>query len=129
MIVGIDHIEFIVRDVKAHVEFYQKLGFKLLRWTDHHEGSAELQLPGENQPIIEIHQLMTEENPGCNHISWKVRDLDGTYSKLTTDGLNFFMGPHVSVTGRKNAEARDPDGWRVQFTDEKRFPVKEIQKP
>ncbi len=64
MIVGIDHIEFIVRDVKAHVEFYQKLGFKLLRWTDHHEGSAELQLPGENQPIIEIHQLMTEENPG-----------------------------------------------------------------
>lgn len=58
-----------------------------------------------------------------------MRDLDGTYSKLTTDGLNFFMGPHVSVTGRKNAEARDPDGWRVQFTDEKRFPVKEIQKP
>lgn len=46
MIKQIDHIEIIVKDVKTHVDFYQKLGFKLLTWTDHHGGSAELQLPG-----------------------------------------------------------------------------------
>ena len=73
MIVGIDHIEIIVRDVKQYVEFYQKLGFKLLSWTEHHGGSAELQLPGENQPIFEIHTLLGEENPGINHISFKAR--------------------------------------------------------
>ena len=61
MIVGIDHIEIVVRDVKKHVEFYQKLGFKLLTWTDHHGGSAELQVPGDNQPIIELHGM---EAPG-----------------------------------------------------------------
>lgn len=42
MITQIDHIEMIVNDVDAHVEFYQKLGFKLLTRTDHHGGSAEL---------------------------------------------------------------------------------------
>ena len=48
MITQIDHIEIIVKDVKEYVDFYQKLGFKLLQWTDHHGGSAELQLPGTN---------------------------------------------------------------------------------
>ena len=38
MITQIDHIEMIVNDVDAHVEFYQKLGFKLLTRTDHHGG-------------------------------------------------------------------------------------------
>ena len=41
MITAIDHIELIVRDVKAHVAFFEKLGFELLLWTDHHGGSAD----------------------------------------------------------------------------------------
>ncbi len=60
MISQIDHIEIIVRDVKSHVEFYQKLGFKLLTWTEHHGGSAELQLPGPNQPILEFTQSLVK---------------------------------------------------------------------
>jgi catechol 2,3-dioxygenase-like lactoylglutathione lyase family enzyme len=123
MIVGIDHIEIIVRDVKAHVEFYQKLGFKLLAWTDHHGGSAELQLPGENQPIIEIHALQTEENPGINHISFRCDDVDATYEELKARGVGFYEGPsEVAVTGRRNALFRDPDGWRLQLSDARRAP-------
>jgi catechol 2,3-dioxygenase-like lactoylglutathione lyase family enzyme len=38
MISGIDHIEIVVKNVKKHVEFYKKLGFKVLTWTDHHGG-------------------------------------------------------------------------------------------
>ena len=122
MIVGIDHIEIIVRDVKEYVEFYQKLGFKLLSWTEHHGGSAELQLPGEGQPIFEIHQLLTEENPGVNHISFKVVDIDETYKALKSKGINtFYKEPHPSPsTGRKNVLFRDPDGWRLQLSDSKR---------
>ena len=45
MVLSIDHIELIVRDVDEHVEFYQKLGFQVLMRTAHHGGSAELQLP------------------------------------------------------------------------------------
>jgi catechol 2,3-dioxygenase-like lactoylglutathione lyase family enzyme len=121
MISAIDHIEIIVRDVKAHVEFYQKLGFKLLTWTDHHGGSAELQLPGENQPIIEIHALQTEENPGINHISFRCDDVDAAYEALGAKGIAFYEGPSlVPSTGRRNALFRDPDGWRLQLSDARR---------
>ena len=121
MIVGIDHIELVVRDVKAHVEFYQKLGFELLTWTDHHGGSAELKLPGDNQPILEIHAVMTEENPGINHISFKVVDIDKTHAELVARGVEFHKDVHPSrATGRKNALLRDPDGWRLQLSDSHR---------
>jgi catechol 2,3-dioxygenase-like lactoylglutathione lyase family enzyme len=122
VIVGIDHIEMIVRDVKAHVDFYQKLGFKLLTWTDHHGGSAELQLPGENQPILEIHAVLTEENPGINHISFKCTDVEAVHKDLSAKGIVFQKGVHPSPsTGRKNALLRDPDGWRLQLSDAKRI--------
>lgn len=118
MITGIDHIELIVRDVKAHVEFFQKMGFELVTWTDHHGGSAELKLPGENQPIFEIHALLTEENPGINHISFKCEDIDATHKTLTERGISFYEPPQPSPsTGRRNALFRDPDGWRLQLSD------------
>ena len=121
MILGIDHIELVVRDVKKHVEFYQKMGFKLLTYTDHHGGSAELQLPGENQPILEIHAVENEENPGINHIAFKCQDVEETFRDLNAKGIEFYKGVHPSPsTGRKNALLRDPDGWRLQLSDAKR---------
>jgi catechol 2,3-dioxygenase-like lactoylglutathione lyase family enzyme len=35
MIRGIDHIELIVRNLNESVEFFQKMGFKLLTRTSH----------------------------------------------------------------------------------------------
>ena len=52
MVQAIDHIELIVRDVDAHIALFEKLGFEVLTRTAHHGGSAELRLPGENQPIF-----------------------------------------------------------------------------
>ena len=121
MITQIDHIEIIVRDVTAHVEFYQKLGFKLLTWTDHHGGSAELQLPGPNQPILEIHSALTEENPGINHIAFQCDDVGKTHEDLSSKGMVFYKEPHKSpTTGRTNVLFRDPDGWRLQLSDKVR---------
>jgi len=118
VIVGIDHIEIVVRDVKKHVEFYQKLGFKVLTWTDHHGGSAEVQLPGENQVIIELHEVEAQENPGINHIAFKCQDVDATYQDLKAKGIAFYRGVEPTPsTGRKNALLRDPDGWRLQLSD------------
>jgi catechol 2,3-dioxygenase-like lactoylglutathione lyase family enzyme len=127
MITGIDHIELIVRDVKKHVAFFESLGFKVLSWTDHHGGSAELKLPGDNQPIFEIHELLTEENPGINHIAFRCDDVDATYEMLSGRGVAFYQPPEPSPsTGRRNALFRDPDGWRLQLTDSRRVtPVPE----
>ena len=82
MIRGIDHIELIVRDVDEFVAFFQQLGFKLLTRTSHHGASAELQLPGPNQPTFEIHQVSGEENIGINHIAFKVDNAQETYDSI-----------------------------------------------
>jgi 4-hydroxyphenylpyruvate dioxygenase-like putative hemolysin len=91
-------------------------------------GSAELQLPGTDQPIIEIHQVLTEENPGINHIAFRCDDVEITYQELLGKGIDFDKEPHqVSHTGRTNVLLRDPDGWRLQITDKtRREPERDI---
>ena len=124
MLLGIDHIEIIVRDVEEYVDFYQKLGFRVLTRTSHHGGSAELQLPGDNQPVIEIHKVSGEENIGVNHIAFKVSSAQETHEDLTQKGIAPERGPHfVESTGRTNVNLRDPDGWRVQLVDADRKPA------
>ena len=95
MVLGIDHIELIVRDVDEHVAFYEKLGFKVLLRTEHHGGSAELQLPGENQPVIEIHTATGEETIGINHIALKVANAQEAYDDVTSKGIKPDRGPHL----------------------------------
>jgi catechol 2,3-dioxygenase-like lactoylglutathione lyase family enzyme len=121
MIRGIDHIELIVRDVEEFVTFFQKLGFKLLTRTSHHGASAELQLPGDHQPIFEIHQVSGEENIGVNHIAFKVDNAQEAYTELQSKGVTSLRPPNFVVpTGRTTVNFRDPDGWRLQLVDAER---------
>ncbi|MFN3975198.1 MAG: VOC family protein [Dehalococcoidia bacterium] len=118
---SVDHIELIVRDVDEFVEFFQKLGFRLLRRTPHHGGSAELQLPGPNQPVFEIHKVQGEENIGVNHIAFKVQNARQAYEELKEKGVSFEAPPtFVEATGRTIVNFRDPDGWRLQLVDAER---------
>ncbi|MHA1109170.1 MAG: VOC family protein [Alphaproteobacteria bacterium] len=123
MIRSIDHIELIVRDVDETVAYFRKLGFELLTKTGHHGGSAELQLPGPNQPIFEVHTATGEEVIGINHLALKVDSSDQAYEKLQADGVVFTRGPKfIPATGRTTVEMRDPDGWRIQLVDAERKP-------
>jgi glyoxylase I family protein len=89
--------------------------------TSHHGGSAELQLPGPNQPIFEIHTATGEETIGVNHIAFKVDDAHTAYRDLLAEGIKPEQGPQlVEVTGRTNVNLRDPDGWRLQLVDSER---------
>ena len=94
-VLGIDHIELIVRDVDEFVEFYEKLGFEVLMRTSHHGGSAELKLPGENQPVFEIHTVSGEENIGVNHIAFKVDSAQGIHEEMLQKGLTP-RGPRIT---------------------------------
>ena len=60
----IDHIEFIVRDLNESETFLNSLGFETVRRTMHHGGAIEVKLPGEFQPLLEIHKVKGDENPG-----------------------------------------------------------------
>ena len=121
MVRGIDHIEMIVRDVEEYVAFFEKMGFKVLTRTSHHGASAELQLPGDNQPIFEIHQVGGEENIGVNHIAFKVDKAQESYDEFQRKGLKMPRAPnYVKATGRMTVNFRDPDGWRMQLVDSDR---------
>jgi catechol 2,3-dioxygenase-like lactoylglutathione lyase family enzyme len=121
MVRGIDHIELIVRDVEEYISFFEKMGFKVLTRTSHHGSSAELQLPGDNQPIFEIHQVGGEENVGVNHIAFKVDNAQESYDEFQRKGLKMPRAPnYVKATGRMTVNFRDPDGWRMQLVDAER---------
>ena len=96
------------------------MGFKLLTRTSHHGSSAELQLPGDNQPIFEIHQVGREENIGVNHIAFKVDNAQEMYKQLKGKVKVMREPNYVAATGRTTVNMRDPDGWRLQLVDANR---------
>lgn len=121
MLTAIDHIEIIVRDLDAYIDYLRKLGFELIARTSHHGDSAELKLPGDSQPIFELHQVGGEEVVGINHIAFRTDDIDAAYDRLLDAGIIAEEKPHlVASTGRTNINLRDPDGWRMQIVDAKR---------
>ena len=120
MIRGIDHIELIVRDFTEYVAFMKALGFEELTRTSHHGESVELRMPGENQPIFEIHQATGEEVIGVNHIAFRVDDAQAAHQRLKATNVRCNEPNFVESTGRTTVNLRDPDGWRMQLVDAKR---------
>ena len=120
MIRGIDHIELIVRDYDEYIAFLKSLGMEVITETAHHGHSAELQAPGENQTIFEIHQATGEEVIGVNHIAFRVDDAEGAHETLKKTDINYRDPNYVEATGRTTINLRDPDGWRMQLVDAKR---------
>ena len=118
MLKGIDHIELVVKDIELFISFFEKLGFEIIRRTEHHKGSAELKLPGKEQIIFELHRIEEYENPGINHIAFACDDINKTYKSMMDQGIMFEKAPyHASATGRIIANFRDPDGRRMQLVD------------
>ena len=121
MLTKIDHIDYAVKDVEAVVSFYKKLGFQEILRSTHHRLSVEMQLPGPNQPIYEIHEMESEERQGIQHIAFLVDDMQKTYDELQAKGVKFLREPHlVPASGRVLANAPDPDGFKVQLVSAKR---------
>ena len=124
-LVRLDHIEYIVRDVDQFVKFLEMLGFEIVRRTEHHHGSAEMKLPGEKQPIIEIHGVEKDENPGINHIAFVAENIDEVAKVLDQKEIEH-RGPfYFEPTGRMLLNFRDPDGFRFQVTSEAKPQKKE----
>jgi len=117
-ILGFDHFQFIVKNFDESVEFFKKMGFKLVRQTKHHEGSAEFEI-GPGGPIMEIHASERNENPGHDHFAVLVEDLDEAVEELKGNGIKV-DGPNLAkATGRTLANFRDADGFRWQFISPK----------
>ena len=118
----IDHIELIVNRFEEYVALFRALGFQERLRTKHHGDSVEFQLPGENQPVFEIHRVGGEEAIGVNHIAFQVPDAAAARKELQAQGINNAnVEPvYVRATGRTVLNLRDPDGWRLQIVDSAR---------
>ena len=119
-LLGIDHIEIIVKDAESMegmIDFYTKIWFELTLRTEHHSGSAELSIPGG---LVEMHVGSRQEVIGINHVAYVVEDLDKAYEYLSSQDFKFVdSSTFVRSTGRRLANLRDTEGWRVQFVDAK----------
>lgn len=114
----VDHIELIVHHFDEYVALFRALGFEQRLRTKHHGDSIEFQLPGENQPIFEIHRVGGEEAIGINHIALQVSDVAAAGRDLAAHGVAVPDEPvFVRATGRTVLNLRDPDGWRLQLVD------------
>ncbi len=127
----IDHIDLFVGDLeKAEKHFTEKLGFKLLRHTEHAGKSVELQSPAGDffldlhQGSEESYRKESERSPGWpyyfNHVAFRVDDINKEYEDLKSKGVSFRQDAPVFVppTGRTVADVADADGhfW-IQLTD------------
>jgi catechol 2,3-dioxygenase-like lactoylglutathione lyase family enzyme len=116
--IKIDHIELIVNRFEEYVALFRALGFQERLRTKHHGDSVEFQLPGENQPVFEIHRVGGEEAIGVNHIAFQVADVAAAKKELAAQGIPATVEPvYVRATGRTVLNLRDPDGWRLQLVD------------
>ena len=119
----VNHLDFFVDDLEKTLEYFtEKMGFKLIRRTEHLGKAIELASPAGDL-IFEFHQ-MTEEyqsneapvRPYFSHVAFEVDDLDKTYEELKNKGVPFITEldvPHLRAeTGRKVANTYDADGHR-----------------
>jgi glyoxylase I family protein len=112
----VDHIELIVRSLRDSRSFYEALGFDFVRETDHHGVSLEMALGGQGGVVLEMHEPTMEENIGINHLAYLVDDIDAAVAGLVEAGARLEKGPVTAKhTGRRLANFRDPDGWRLQI--------------
>lgn len=118
-VLGFDHFQFIVKDLDESIEYFSKMGFTLVKKTEHHDGSAELQI-GPDGPILEIHTSKSNENPGHDHFAVLVEDLDGAIEELREKGIEVEGPNFVAFTGRTIANFRDADGFRWQYISTKK---------
>ena len=118
MLKRVDHIAISVPDVNQMAGFFERLGFEVIRRTDHHGGAVEVKLPGEHQVVFEFTTLRGTENPGVNHLAFRVDDCERAVADLQVQGLKFDSVAHkVPESGRIIASFRDPLGFRLQLTE------------
>jgi len=127
----INHIDVTVDDLEKAEEFFtRKLGFRLLRHTEHGGKSIEISSPAGDF-FFDLHQgsekLYKAWKKGttlgpCHfgHVAFKVDDINKEYKELKSKGVSFKEDAPVfnPTTGRTLADVADADGrYWIQLTD------------
>ncbi len=113
----VDHIDIVVSDLRASMEFYRKFGMSpegtvdggetVFMWNGDHEGPVR----------IELHQAKPGQQTGIDHLSFGVDDpADAKREIEFLGGVEFLFEPNENQqSGRTITNCYDPDGVQIQI--------------
>jgi catechol 2,3-dioxygenase-like lactoylglutathione lyase family enzyme len=110
---GLDHIHFLVKDLDEAIKFYETLGLNFIEYTAH--GGKACMMKSQDGVLFELQETGVIENPGLNHIAFKVGDIEKFCEMLLRKGLKVDGPLDNPKTGRRLATIRDPHGFLWQF--------------
>ena len=116
-LLGVDHIDMVVKDLKESIEFYRKFGMAPEGTID--GGTTVFMFNGlDDTPVrIELHQAKPGQKTGIDHISFRVNDpVDATKEVKMLGGVEFKFEPFENQqSGRTISNCYDPDGQLIQI--------------
>ncbi len=129
----IDHVSATVKNLDKSCKFYTELfGLKVIRsWERKEHGLISKSLGTENRGLIELIESSESRKankkknatdfvpivsqPGVTHLSFPVKDMEGTLTKLKKLGGNVLDGPRKGITVESFAFVEDPDGIVIEI--------------
>lgn len=122
MILGLDHIHVICRDVEKTVGYFEKVFDGRVVSRDEKPGLLIVRMDVRGVPIA---LMGTKEGAeqltpgkgyrGLDHFGLRVDDLEKTAEELKKRGATFSVNPGVSALGTKFAFLEGPEGIRIEL--------------
>ncbi len=120
------HTCYRILDIDRSVAFYEALGFQEVRRARIRDEAINvfMNLPEDgSEPRLELTYNVGRDEPyeigtGYGHIAITTSDLDGTLSRLATQGIDPERPPYtIRAGGSRICFVRDPDGYRVEILE------------
>lgn len=81
-------------------------------------GGCQIELLQYHQPSGEdVHEGVSNNDPGASHFCLQVEDIDACYDELATEGIEFIHEPVTLSKGVRVAYMYDPEGNIVELSD------------
>ena len=122
------HTCYRITDPDQSMAFYQALGFEKRRELPIRDEAVNyfLGLPDQDGPELELTYNFAapaggyDIGTGYGHVALTVEDLDGTLEHLAGQGLEPERPPYtVREGGSRLCFVRDPDGYRVELSEQR----------
>ena len=125
-IIRLDHVGIRVMEFERSIDFYEKLGFSVIRRDDQehvvvlkHNSSVEINLLDSGNDDNEQKNILMDidrKYPGYTHYAIEVHSVEKAKQHLESIGFSITEGPVTFGDGKRSIFIRDPDKNVIEFT-------------
>ena len=125
-IIRLDHVGIRVMEFERSIDFYEKLGFSVIRRDDQehvvvlkHNSGVEINLLDSGNDDNEQKNILMDVDrkyPGYTHYAIEVHSVEKAKQHLESIGLSITEGPVTFGDGKRSIFIRDPDKNVIEFT-------------